>query len=182
LRNIRLSIALKSATCVLALAAGGLVSPAHAQDGSEGEEEIVVTGSRIARTEYSQPNPINVLDAEALEQSGQTNITEFVADQPALIGSQTSTLSAGSNLLNAQQTGANFLNLRNLGTSRTLTLVNGRRHVAGYPGSAAVDTNTIPTDLVERIESGAEWSADNPQTWYSPGPEGYTDYPALVTA
>ncbi len=112
----------------------------------------MVTGSRIARSEYSQPNPINVLDAEALEQSGQTNITEFLADQPALIGSQTSTLSAGSNLLNAQQTGANFLNLRNLGTSRTLTLVNGRRHVAGYPGSAAVDTNTIPTDLVERIE------------------------------
>lgn len=37
-------------------------------------------------------------------------------------------------------------------------------------------------DLVERIESGAEWSADNPQTWYSAGPEGYTDYPALVTA
>lgn len=37
-------------------------------------------------------------------------------------------------------------------------------------------------DLVERIESGAEWAADNPQTWYSPGAEGYTDYPALVTA
>jgi N-ethylmaleimide reductase len=37
-------------------------------------------------------------------------------------------------------------------------------------------------DLVERIESGSEWAADNPQTWYSAGPEGYTDYPALVTA
>ncbi|MDK2761144.1 MAG: alkene reductase [Sphingopyxis sp.] len=37
-------------------------------------------------------------------------------------------------------------------------------------------------DLVERIESGAEWAADNPQTWYSPGPEGYTDYPALQPA
>ncbi|NIJ38773.1 2,4-dienoyl-CoA reductase-like NADH-dependent reductase (Old Yellow Enzyme family) [Sphingopyxis panaciterrae] len=37
-------------------------------------------------------------------------------------------------------------------------------------------------DLVERIRSGAEWAADNPQTWYSPGAEGYTDYPALVTA
>ena len=37
-------------------------------------------------------------------------------------------------------------------------------------------------DLVERIRTGAEWAADNPQTWYSPGPEGYTDYPALVTA
>lgn len=37
-------------------------------------------------------------------------------------------------------------------------------------------------DLVERIRTGAEWSADNPQTWYSAGPEGYTDYPALETA
>ena len=37
-------------------------------------------------------------------------------------------------------------------------------------------------DLVERIRNGAEWAADNPQTWYSPGPEGYTDYPALVPA
>ena len=37
-------------------------------------------------------------------------------------------------------------------------------------------------DLVERIRSGAEWAVDNPQTWYSPGPEGYIDYPALVAA
>jgi 2,4-dienoyl-CoA reductase-like NADH-dependent reductase (Old Yellow Enzyme family) len=37
-------------------------------------------------------------------------------------------------------------------------------------------------DLVERIRAGAEWSVDNPQTWYSPGPEGYTDYPALQVA
>ena len=37
-------------------------------------------------------------------------------------------------------------------------------------------------DLVERIRTGAEWAADNPQTWYAPGPEGYIDYPALVPA
>ena len=37
-------------------------------------------------------------------------------------------------------------------------------------------------DLVARIRSGAAWAADNPQTWYSPGAEGYTDYPALVEA
>lgn len=37
-------------------------------------------------------------------------------------------------------------------------------------------------DLVERIRAGAEWAADNPQTWYTPGPEGYVDYPALVAA
>ena len=37
-------------------------------------------------------------------------------------------------------------------------------------------------DLVERIQSGADWAADNPQTWYSAGAEGYTDYPVLVNA
>lgn len=37
-------------------------------------------------------------------------------------------------------------------------------------------------DLVERIRIGAEWAADNPQTWYAPGPEGYIDYPALQVA
>lgn len=127
---------------------------AMAQDaaGSDGDEVIIVTGSRIARPEYSLPNPVVALDAETIEQSGETNLTEFLAEQPALIGSQTSTFSAGSNLANAQQVGANFLNLRNLGTSRTLVLVDGRRHVAGYPGTAAVDINTIPTDLVEGID------------------------------
>ncbi|HEY5666051.1 MAG TPA: TonB-dependent receptor, partial [Gammaproteobacteria bacterium] len=48
--------------------------------------------------------------------------------------------------------GLNLLNLRNLGTDRTLVLVNGRRHVASDPGSAAVDINTIPTDLIERVD------------------------------
>lgn len=55
-------------------------------------------------------------------------------------------------MVNAQQVGVNFLDLRNLGEDRTLVLVDGRRHVAGYPGTAAVDINTIPTDLVERVE------------------------------
>lgn len=60
---------------------------------------------------------------------------------------------AGSNLNGgAQNVGVNFLNLRNLGTSRTLVLVDGRRHVAGYPGIAAVDINTIPTDLIQSVD------------------------------
>ena len=63
-----------------------------------------------------------------------------------------SSLSAGSNLVNAQQVGTNFVDLRNLGEDRTLVLVDGRRHVAGYPGTAAVDLNTIPTDLIEGVD------------------------------
>lgn len=125
---------------------------AGAQDSAGDEGSIIVTGTRIARPEYALPNPVVSLDSQTIEQSGQTNLTEFLASQPALIGSQTSTFSAGSNLANAQQVGTNFLNLRNLGVSRTLVLVDGRRHVAGSPGTAAVDINTIPTDLVEKVD------------------------------
>ncbi len=122
-----------------------------AQD-QEPEAEIVVTGSRIARPELSLPNPVQVLSAETIEQSGKVNLTDFLVNSPALLGSQTSILSAGSNLSNAQAVGTNLLDLRNLGTARTLVLVDGRRHVAGAPGLAAVDINTIPTDLVEKVD------------------------------
>lgn len=122
-----------------------------AQD-QEPEAEIVVTGSRIARPELSLPNPVQVLSAETIEQSGKTNLTDFLINSPALLGSQSSIFSAGSNLSSAQAVGINLLNLRNLGTGRTLVLVDGRRHVAGAPGIAAVDINTIPTDLVQKVD------------------------------
>ncbi len=48
--------------------------------------------------------------------------------------------------------GVSTINLRNLGDSRTLVLVNGRRFVSGMPGESAVDLNTIPTDFIERVE------------------------------
>jgi iron complex outermembrane recepter protein len=142
-----------------------IASPAFAQDAAtqtdtpaaeETQEatgtEIVVTGSRISRSELSLPNPVQVLSAERIEESGKVNLTDFLINSPALIGSQNSILSAGSNLANAQSVGINLLDLRNLGESRTLVLVDGRRHVAGAPGIAAVDINTIPTDLVEKVD------------------------------
>lgn len=117
------------------------------------QEEVVVTGSRIARPELSLPNPVQVLSAETIEQSGKTNLTDFLVNSPALLGSQSNIDAAGSSLLGgAQNVGVNLLDLRNLGASRTLVLVDGRRHVAGYPGIASVDTNTIPTDLVEKVD------------------------------
>jgi outer membrane receptor protein involved in Fe transport len=115
------------------------------------DEDIVVTGSRIARPEFAFPNPIQSFTSETLEQSGQTNLTDFLTESPALLGSTTSQDSAGSNA-GFQEAGLNLLNLRNLGTDRTLVLVDGRRHVAGYPGVASVDINAIPADLIERID------------------------------
>jgi outer membrane receptor protein involved in Fe transport len=134
-------------------------TPAMAQDAPQASETedtadaIVVTGTRIATPAgFDNPNPVVSVTAENIEQSGQVNITEFLAQSPALLGSRRAIDSAGSNLPNGQLTGVNLLNLRNLGTARTLVLVDGRRHVAGYPGTASVDTNTIPTDLIESVD------------------------------
>lgn len=121
------------------------------QTGS-GDNTIVVTGSRIARPEFSFPNPIQAYTSESIQQAGTTNLTDFLLDSPALRGSVDNQDVAGSALTNATYTGLNLLDLRNLGEERTLVLVNGRRHIAGYPGLASVDINTIPIELIDRVD------------------------------
>lgn len=152
-----------SAAALIAPAAVAQTTPAPQQDSLDvaptaadaeppAGEDVVVTGSRIVRPEFAFPNPIQAYTAETIEQSGETNITEFLVDSPALLGSETSSANAGSNTGATLAVGGNFLDLRNLGVDRTLVLVDGRRHVAGVPGTAAVDINTIPLDLIERVD------------------------------
>ena len=121
---------------------------------TEAITDIVVTGSRIARPDFEKPNPIVSFDAASIQQSGNTNLTNFLARVPALTGSLDSSQTSGGQGTYGTfgRTGLNELNLRNLGTNRTLVLVNGRRHVAGEANTAAVDINSIPTDLIERVD------------------------------
>ncbi|MFC4254563.1 TonB-dependent receptor [Altererythrobacter xixiisoli] len=152
---MKIQAILKTACAPIALTVALTASPGFAQDAAIAEEPeatIIVTGSRIARPELALPNSVTVVDAVTIEQSGATTITDFLVNSPALLGSTTNIDVAGSNLPNAQLVGVNNLDLRNLGTSRTLVLVDGRRHVAGSPGSAAVDVNNIPADLIEKVE------------------------------
>jgi outer membrane receptor protein involved in Fe transport len=126
---------------------------AETEESAESDEAItdrvVVTGSRIARDpNLISPAPVQSVDSEDIELSGELNVIDVVKDLPALLGS----FNAAENLDSAGAAGAGTLNLRNLGSVRTLTLVNGRRHVAGLAGSASVDVNTIPAALVERVE------------------------------
>ena len=117
--------------------------------------EIVVTGSRIARPEFAAPNPITSYTAAAIDQSGNTNLTDFLLRVPALSSSLDRTQTAGYNSLARNpfgDAGLQELDLRGLGTNRTLVLVDGRRHVAGEFNTAAVDIGSIPTDLVERVD------------------------------
>lgn len=137
-------------TALVGMAVVAALTPAAWAQDAEEEETIVVTGSRISQPEFELSSPVASADAETIQRSGITNITEFVQDMPALLNSFDSYDSADTE--NGGTQGLNLLNLRNLGTARTLVLVDGRRHVAGNEGSAAVDVNSIPIDLIERVE------------------------------
>jgi outer membrane receptor protein involved in Fe transport len=114
-------------------------------------EEVIVTGSRIRQTEQGFANPVTTFSAETIAQSGKTDLTDFLSQTPALIGSATGAQTAGSNY-DFGEVGLNLLDLRHLGIDRTLVLVDGRRHVSGLAGSAAVDIDAIPTDLLQSVD------------------------------
>lgn len=113
-------------------------------------EEVVVTGSRIARdANLTGANPIQSVSAEDIRSSGEFSLTDVVNDIPSLLQSVSSEQSIDAA---GVSDGANVLNLRGLGAERTLVLVDGRRHVGGVQGSGAVDIGSIPAGLVERVE------------------------------
>ncbi len=128
-------------------------APTLVADAAAPNEEIVVTGTRIPRLDFKTANPIISVDAAAIQTTGETNLTTYLTRLPALVGSFGQDQAAGGNsAIGIGETGLNELNLRNLGTDRTLVLIDGRRQVGGEAGSAAVDINTIPTDLIERVD------------------------------
>jgi len=112
------------------------------------EGMIVVTGSRIARPSISSPVPLTSVTAGELTDQGDISLGDALNDLPSL----RTTFSQGNSTRFIGTAGLNLLDLRGLGTSRTLVLVNGRRHITALPGDYLVDVNTIPTDLLERVD------------------------------
>ena len=125
-------------------------APTAAPEAANTDGDVVVTGSRVARSGFSAPTPLTVLTtAEIQNQSPSNNLADFINQQPALAGS---TRPANSRLnLSSGQAGINALNLRNLGEIRTLVLLDGRRSV-GSTITGLVDVNTIPQSLVKSVE------------------------------
>lgn len=126
-------------------------APPSAADDDSSIETVVVTGSRIRQDSQNFANPVVSISSDLIQQSGKTELADFLSNSPALVGSITGDLTGGSNP-GFGATGLNLLDLRHLGVDRTLVLVDGRRHVAGIAGSAAVDVDTIPTDLVDAVD------------------------------
>ncbi len=142
--------ALKLSSAAAVLIAALTAAPVFAADKPAVDSDIIiVTGSRIARKELESSVPISVVSAQSISATGVSNIQDAFKDLPSVGQSLDRTSSNFSNTGNAEAT----VNLRNLGSSRTLVLINGRRSV-GVPGSSAVDLNNIPTDLIDHVEIG----------------------------
>ncbi len=160
MRHSKISLQSSSLPALAAalLVAGLVPASAQAQDSvaedsseaSEPAQQIVVTGSRIARDpNATAPLPISTIDATDLRNFGSTDATAALRQIPALISSGTV---ADSIERGAGGIGQATLNLRQLGANRTLVLVDGWRHVSGVAGSQTVDVATIPNALIERVE------------------------------
>ena len=140
---------LKVATAPTVLGFALLSSAAFAQEpqGAEAEagEAIIITGSRIARPDIETAAPIATVGSEEFAlQAGAGNIENVLNDLPQVTATTTSTS-------NNPGGGVATVNLRGIGSARTLVMVDGRRYVA-YDVAQIVDLNTIPTALVERVD------------------------------
>lgn len=110
---------------------------------------VQLTCSRLASPTAESSTPLQVLTAADIAASGAVNLQDLLQKNPTL---GTPTLSRTNSNFLTSGGGVSTVNLRNLGDSRTLVLVNGRRFVSGVPGDTAVDLNTIPIDFIERVE------------------------------
>lgn len=155
MQNSLKKAALRSAASlpVFALA---FASNAYAQDQAAADEEaasapaIVVTGSRISTPNLESANPVAILTGEQVFSTGNLSVGDQLNELPQL----RSTFSQANSTAYLGTRGLNLLDLRGLGTQRTLVLVNGRRHVGSdvLVNAVSVDVNTIPADLIERVD------------------------------
>jgi iron complex outermembrane recepter protein len=125
--------------------------PAYAQDQDDLTQTVVVTGSRIQRPELESTTPVLALGTEDLRSQGLNNVADIAAQLPQFSASFGSSRTQ-STFSGAEFSGLNQFNLRNLGSERTLTLINGRRAPGGRTVSTGVDFNLIPTANIERFE------------------------------
>ena len=136
------------------LGAGALTFSAAAHAQNAGDEEsadsadsvILVTGSRIASSGFNAPTPVTSLDEQQITATAPSTIADSLRSLPSLTNTTGPQRNSGTT-----NGGQSFLNLRSLGSGRTLTLLDGRRFpVSALTGS--VDVNLIPSALVQRVE------------------------------
>ena len=158
--NYRLKTKLLSYTGVAALAAFGPATLAMAQNvetippadtdaaAEEGRDVVVVTGSRIRRSNAASPVPLQVFGAPDLEEIGSTDLAEALLQLPGV--SESISPQSSNNLI--QTSGLSTVSLRRLGDDRTLVLIDGKRAVSNSGNSDRVSLSTLPVGFVKRTE------------------------------
>ena len=121
-----------------------LPSLAQAQGEPQLIEEVVVTGSRIARKDFVSSSPVQTVNAEQIQLQGTVNTEQLLNQLPQVVPGLTNTS-------NFPGDGSASVDLRGLGAQRTLVLVNGKRMVPTAQ-DGTVDINNIPAALIERVE------------------------------
>lgn len=144
-----LGLALVSAPAFAQNSDGQQTNDQQAAEAANIDESIVVTGSRIASPTITSVSPVQIVTDADIDKSGVSNIQDLLLKNPAF---GTPGLSRTNSAFLTSGTGVATVDLRDLGSDRTLVLVNGRRVVAGLPGSATVDLNVIPTQFIDRID------------------------------
>jgi iron complex outermembrane receptor protein len=120
-----------------------------AQTAPQAIEEVVVTGTHIVRDGYEAPSPLTVLGADQINAGAREDLANYINTLPAVIGAF-SPQTQGA-VTNSGQTGVSSINLRGLGTVRTLVLLDGRRGV-GAAADGTIDVSEFPQELVSRID------------------------------
>lgn len=136
-------------TLVMTSLAGVLLTTAaFGQDEDAQLDQITVTGSRIISSNIDTPIPTQQLDVGEIQAAGSIDLGEVIEQLPGVyLG-----ISPSNSLLSTQNSGLSTIDLRNLSTNRTLTLIDGRRVVSNSGSAQRVDTSTIPTGFVERVD------------------------------
>lgn len=139
-----------STAALSASAAYAQGAPAQPQPSAAASaQEIIVTGSRIQNPNILSLQPVQGVTAEAIQETGAVNVQEVLLENP-VFGTPESSRSNSAFQVNGA--GSATVDLRDLGSDRTLVLINSRRVVAGIAGSTTVDINVIPTQFIDRID------------------------------
>lgn len=140
-KSIRLAMAVGVASTAM-IASNAVIAQEtpSAEEDTAGYEKISVTGSRIKRVDVESASPVTIIGRADLEVSGLTDIGDFLQSIPSMSGSPIGTTT------NNGGNGSVLIDLRGLGTNRTLTLVNGKRVVDGG------DFQAIPSAMIEQVE------------------------------
>ena len=147
----------------LAIATVLMTSPAHAQSAApaaDSADEIIVTGSRIRRDPLDQASPVITVDSESIAKTGLSSIADVLQRLPSSAGGLNTRFNNSGNLGNPPDgggvgAGSSSIDLRYLGSKRTLVLVDGLRYVNGASASGiptSVDLNSLPEGMIDRVE------------------------------